>query len=747
MDSNEPAPPITSEQVRVQLGKLLASALFASAGQSRALLKFVVEQTVAGQAERLKEYTIGAEALGRGESFDPRTDTVVRAEASRLRLRLERYYADEGQHDSIEIALPKGGYTALFTARTLPSHAIESPRVPIDDAALAAGHRFAKHKLSAGSAMVGALAVALIASAGWWATRQTTASSEAGRAVSQFTIAPPAGMIFEAPIARQSFAISPDGSRLAFTATDAGGSKVWVRELGALDLKPLAGTEGARTVFWSPDGHSVYYAVKRNFKQANLDTGSSRTVAKLPFTAMYGSWRSKSELLLYLGPRSFYELTLDNGGLRALPDASMRWAQFLPGADTFIHVKFDPAIGRYRALATNYSSQKTIALMETDSRAQYAPPLRPGGKGHLLFIRGGSLLAQSFDAEKLQLTGQPFPLVQNVSYFSPSASGNFSVSENGVLVYQTAYPMSELLWVDRSGNRVATLGQPAPYNGTVRLSPDGQRLLAGVWSPENGGIDVWTFQQDGTGARRLTFPPAVHPRSVWSPEGNRVAFASTKTGAPHLATFDLAEQGGEVPLMNEVTAKQVSAIQVQLPTDWSRDGRFIAYDISLGEEEREVWLADVARGTVAPLLQGEASHWGGVFSPDGREMAFVSDESGRAEVYVQAFDASPAPHLVGEKRRVSNEGAWIVRWRPDGKELFFLGLNNWLHAASPATPTAPAAPRALFRIPGTPQHGAMSDFQFDVTRDGQRFIMTTTGSVPPSPFTVVQNWQEKFHAR
>ncbi len=747
MDDSKLAASTSAEDVIAQLGKILRSARFAGAGQSRALLKFVVEQTVAGGADRLKEYTIGAEALGRGASFDPRTDTVVRAEASRLRLRLERYYAEEGKGDRLEIALPKGSYVATFTERAQP-HADAQVLDPMTGApGSAPGPVFARVKWLVGGALIGAFAVALVASVGW-PTDRPSAPGGAALAVAQFTIAPPPGMIFEAPIARQSFAISPDGTRLAFTATDASGSKVWLRELGALDLKPITGTEGARTVFWSPDGRSLFYAVKRQFKQANLDTGSSRTVAKLPFSAMYGFWRSKSELLLALGPRTNYALALDSGGLRPLPDASMRWAQFLPGSDTFIHVSFDPALGRYRAYATDYTSRKSIALMETDSRVQYAPPLRPGRAGHLLFIRGGSLLAQAFDADQLRLNGEPFPLVQNVSYFSPSASGNFSVSENGVLVYQTSYPASELLWFDRAGNKVAAVGKPAPFNGTVRLSTDGRRLLAGLWSPENGGVDVWTFQMDGSDARRLTFPPAVHPRSVWSPDGSRVAFASTKTGVPHLAMFELAGQVSEVPLMNEATAKQVAATQIQLPTDWSRDGRFIAYDISLGEEEREVWVADVANGSVVPLLRSEASQWGGVFSPDGKSVAFVSDESGRPEVYVQALDGSSVPRLLGEKRRVSNEGAWVVRWRPDGQELFFLGLDNWLHAVPMTTALLPGGePKPLFRIPGTPQYGAVSDFQFDVTRDGQRFIMTTTGSAQPPPFTVVKNWQEKFHAR
>lgn len=592
------------------------------------------------------------------------------------------------------------------------------------------------------------IALALVATVfGVWSmmTLLRTKPAETAHPVAQFTISPPPGALFEAPISRQSFAISPDGTRLAFTATDANGTRIWIRDIASLDMKAVPGTEGAWAVFWSPDSRSLFYSVKRQIKQANLDTGSTRSVANLPVMAMYGTWRSKDDLLLYLGARSTGEILVETGSLRVLRDTSMRWAQFLPGTDRFIHVLFDPELGRYRALATDYVTHQSVSLMETDSRVQYAPPNRQGGPAYLLFIRGGSLLAQPFDAEHLRLTGEPFPLVQNVPYFSPSASACFSVSENGVLVYQNGFPSSELHWYDRAGNVISSVGKGAPFNGTVRISPDGRRLIAGVWSPDSGGIDIWVFNEDGTESRRLTAPPAVHPRSVWSPEGTRVAFASSRTGPPRLAGLDIAQPSEEKPMMNTSATDQVSADQIQLPTDWSRDGRFIAYDISLGEEEREVWLADVSNGKIMPLLQNRSSQWGAVFSPDGKQVAFVSDESGRPEVYVQAFEATPSPRLIGERQQVSRDGGWIVRWRPDGRELFYVGTDNWLDTASVEGPLRFGGPKPLFRIAGTPQYGTTIDFQFDVARDGQRFLMSTTGSVPPPSFTVIENWQDKFH--
>jgi eukaryotic-like serine/threonine-protein kinase len=731
--------PISAPSILQQLSKILSSPLFANADQSRALLKFIVEQAVNNQPDRLKEYTVGAEALGRGPSFDPRTDTIVRAEASRLRNRLERYYATEGRGDPVEIALPKGSYLPQFIDRG-----------PLPEAVASLTSNSARKGFSLPPSTwitIAALAAAMGAAVWVLATLLNARSSRVPGPVLQFVIAPPQGTIFGPPISRQSFAISPDGTRLAFTANGPNGTNVWIRDLAALDLQRISGTEGAWSVFWSPDSRSIFFSVRRTIKQANLDTGSTRSVATVSMMAKSGTWRSKDDLFLYLGPQSNAELQVTTGSLTALEGANMRWAQFLPGSDRFIHVEFDPVLGRYRAQATDYVTHRSIPLMETDSRAQFASSNHPGKPGYLLFIRAGSLLAQPFDQDHLRLTGEPFPLVQNVNYFGPSASACFSVSENGVLVYQAGLPSSELRWYDRAGRVLSTVGRAAPFYGTVRIAPDGRRLTAGIWSSDNGGVDVWIFNEDGTESRRITQRPAVNVRSIWSPDGTRLAFSSTTTtGPPHLASLSLVETGKEEPVTNNSAATQAStSFQVQLPTDWSGDGRFIAYDSGLGEEEGEVWLADVYSGKVMPLLQNQFSQWGAVFSPSGKQVAFVSDESGRAEVYVQSFEALPSPRLVGERHQISRDGAWMVRWRPDGRELLYLGLDNWLHAIPVTGPLQFGEQQALFRIPGVPQFGTASDFQFDVTRDGRRFIMTTTGSAAPPDFTVIQNWQDKFH--
>ena len=447
--------------------------------------------------------------------------------------------------------------------------------------------------------------------------------------------------------------------------------------------------------------------------------------------------------MLDLGPPDFYELTTENGSLRKLSDADMRWAQFLPDTDHFVHVIFDPALARYRAVATDYISRRSMPLMQTDSRVQYAPPFRVDQPGALLYIRGSSLLVQPFDAEHLRLAGEPFPIAQNVIYFRPTASACFSVSDNGVLVYQAPFPVSELNWYDRAGHVLSAVGRPASYAGPVRISPDGRQVAAALWTADSGGMDIWIFDANGRETRRLTYPPESHIRPVWSPDGKRVAFAASRTSAPALASLD-AEGNGKMQMLPAGNRPQLLS-DPQLPTDWSRDGRFITFDTGLGEEEQQVLLADTTRGGIVSLLHGEFAQWGAVFSPDGKRLAFISAESGRPEVYVQAFDSLPSPKLVGQKRQISANGGWIARWRGDGREIFYVDTGNWLQAVSIEGPLQFGEPKPLFRIAGTSQYGTTSDFQFDVTRDGQRFVMSTTGSTPPPPFTVIENWPEKFH--
>ncbi len=567
--------------------------------------------------------------------------------------------------------------------------------------------------------------------------------------VVQFEVSQPPGSIFAPSITRQSFAISPDGRRLAFTATGLNGTNIWIRDLASVDMHPVPGTEGAWSVFWSPDSRSIYYSVRRTLKQANLETGSGRSVVEMPWLAQGGTWRSNGDLLLYMGVDDMYEFRRENGSLqKARGPAGIRWPHFLRGGDRLVYAAYDKVSLRSHILAADYARPNPVTLMETNSRVEYAPPRRSGEPGYLLFIRGASLLAQPFDEDRLRLDGEPFPIAQNVIYYGPVLSANFSVSANGVLVYQAGFPNSALKWYDRNGKEVGAAGRPSPHWGQVRISRDGLRVAATDWIPENGGTGIWIFDVAGKESRRLTFPPEVHRRPVWSPDGGVLAVGrSPIVGGPQFGTLDLTS--GKVQQLDGAppcaTGQCEQGQPTAMPTDWSWDGRFVALDDGVGDEEQDVWIVDLHSHKFVPFLQNKFPEWGTVFSPDGKWVAFVSVESGRPEVYVQAFEAAPSPHVVGGRRQISRDGAWQARWRANGRELFFLGMDNVLHAAAMLGPLEFGEPKALFHIPGALQYGTTRDFQFDVSPDGQRFIMPDTGSVAPPPFTVIENWQDKFH--
>jgi Tol biopolymer transport system component len=567
----------------------------------------------------------------------------------------------------------------------------------------------------------------------------------------QFDIYPPPGVLFAPPVTRQPFAISPDGKRLAFTATGADGTHIWIRELASPDLRRVPGADGAVSVFWPPDGRSLFFSTKQTLMQSNLDTGSTRSLADLIGHAQTVTWRPNGDLLLYIGAGDNFELRAGDSSPRQVQfgEERIRWPQFLPGSNRVIYVTSDPATHGFRGMAAEDVGRKPAALMETDSRLQYAPPRRAGEPGHLLFMHRGNLLAQSFDADHLQLAGEAFPVAQNVIYYGPTLSANFSVSGNGILVYQAGFPTSELKWYDRGGNELGAVGRPATHWGNVRISHDGRRVAATVWTPETGGAGIWVFDVNGRESRRLTFPPEVHRRPVWSHDGMRLAFGGSRYvgGGPRLAALDLAGNGTTSDLAKDLPESEAKRIanMANLPTDWSRDGRFIAFDDGVGHEVQKAMILDTAEHKVVPLLDAKFPQWGIAFSPDGSRIAFVSMESGRPEIDVQALDHTSSPHLVGDRRQVSRDGAWLVRWRADGRELFYLGMDNSIYAAPLKGPLEFGDPKPLFRITGPSQYGTPRDFQFDVSPDGQRFIMPNTGSAPPPPFTVIENWQDKFH--
>jgi Tol biopolymer transport system component len=331
------------------------------------------------------------------------------------------------------------------------------------------------------------------------------------------------------------------------------------------------------------------------------------------------------------------------------------------------------------------------------------------------------------------------PIAGQVSSFLPSGAADFSVSDNGVLVYMRYTGRSQLAWVDREGRQTGTIGPDNALGKSGRISPDGRYVAAPKFDVERSAHDIWLFETGSDAGRRLVSGPGMAGAPVWSPDSRRIAFLRAVGGPPTMFVRGLGEKDLEEALPPGY---------FQIPTDWSPDGRFIAY-MNTGfprvpsEASADVWVIDLKRQPKAvPLLNSRFHETMAAFSPDGKWLAFLSDESARTEVYLQAFEAGDSPRVTGERLVVSRHGAVGLRWRPDGKELFYLGTDGRLYAVPIALSAKPAfgPPIPLFTISTEARAVIHSGFGFDVSRDGKRFLVPTAPSGGPS-LIAIQNWE------
>jgi Tol biopolymer transport system component len=350
-------------------------------------------------------------------------------------------------------------------------------------------------------------------------------------------------------------------------------------------------------------------------------------------------------------------------------------------------------------------------------------------------------LAHPFDPRSLQVTGEAMPVASRIYSFAKTGAADFSVSDKGSIAYQSYVGRSQLVWVDRAGHQLATIG-PANINvKSARLSPDGKRLATAIYDIERGEQDLWIFDVNTNSGRRLTADPAIRDAPVWSPDSRTLAFLHQADGsAPKVHV-----RGSEAKDPEET----MPAADFQMPADWSPDGRFIAY-VNTGfprlanDIQGDVWVFDLARDRKpVPLLNTRFHEANPVFSPDGKWLAFTSNESGRPEVYIQAFHTSESPGVVGERYLVSRDGAQALRWRRDGRELFYLGFDGRVQAVpvklSPKREFGPATP--LFTISTEARAAIHSVVGFDVSADGQRFVIPIVTSAEGPSIVVVQNWE------
>ncbi len=551
----------------------------------------------------------------------------------------------------------------------------------------------------------------------------------------RFRLEPPQGTSLERVIIRQSLALSPAGGHVAMIAAGEHGPMIWVQRLDSVTPLPLPGTEGAGMVFWSPDGQTIGFWAGGKLKKIAVEGGTPLSICDLS-GASSGTWNQDGTIVTGQMRHDLPSNVISVRSGAISPWKVLLWPKFLPDGRRLLYVRGDPKAGGFRAYAADLSTGRESALMLTDTQVIFVPDQVKGGdQGYLLFGRSSTLLALRFDAERLQVAGDPVPVAKEVPFFEPTAWSEFDASADGILIYSTGSEKAQLTWFDRSGRESGTLGNPQGFPGDLRISPDGKKVGVGVLDFSAGGSDIWVYDLSQGTAERVTFGSSsgapVSGGPVWSPDNTRIAFfVVTALVAPQLRVKTVTDRG---------SGEQFPPGPFQMPCDWSSDGRWIFFTTG-GAENGEIWLASAKDRQIMPLLQAPFDSASPTLSSDGAYLAFSTNDTGRYEIYLQRFQGGDSPKLLGERRRVSHNGGNFPRWRRDGKELFFLSPEDQLMAVAVKAGRQPefGPPAALFRLP--PFRTSVGIGAYDVSHDGQKFLLPVSKGTSP-PLQVVVNWQ------
>ena len=577
--------------------------------------------------------------------------------------------------------------------------------------------------------LVTALAFTAITAAAalFWTSRPAPAAAEIRLEI----IAPPT----TDPL---SLAIAPDGRKLVFTAQMDGRPKLLIRQLDSTVMRPIAGTDGGTFPFWSPDSRTIGFFAEGKLKRVDVAGGTPQVLADAP-TGRGGTWNASGDIVFaptsFPGPLNRVSAT----GGEAIPLAAadgpliQRFPHFLPDGRHFLF--YAPA-AEARARAVYVGSLDSFTprrLLDADAAAVFLPPQ------HILFIRQGKLFAQRFDLTALNVVGDPQSVAETVASDSTRFSGGLAAATDmGAYSRQPAEGPRQLKWFDRTGKLLAIIGEldaDEPFN--PELSPDGTQVV--MDRMVGGNRDIWILNSTNGLRTRFTSDTATDYHAVWSPDGRSIVFSSFRTPtAIARAEAQFYRKASSGAAADELF---VESSRIKLATDWSRDGRFILFNSVDPKSAYDVWALSVSDHQQLSIAKSSFEERDGQFSPDGRWVAYSSNESGRFEVYVQGF---PAPR---EKLLVSPNGGGQPRWRRDGRELFYVAPDSRLMAV-PVTLTTQARPdigtvSPLFvaRLAGDVVPGGNKQ-QYAVSSDGQRFLMNVaTEDRPLTPITVILHWK------
>jgi serine/threonine protein kinase len=578
---------------------------------------------------------------------------------------------------------------------------------------------------AAAAVLIGALAML----PGWWAHRR-----EGPPALVQLTIPPPPNTIFSSPpasVVTPQIATSPDGQQVAFVAhVPRGRPGLWVRRLDAADAQMLRGTEDATYPFWSPDSRSIGFFARGKLNIIDVAGGPARTLSDSPLDSRGGTWAQDGTIVFSpMGFAGLFRIPATGGSAveatkfdPSREENSHRFPSFLPDGRHFLFVTRGAQQRNWGVSLASPDSPIGRPLIEnTEWAAQYVAP------GYLLFLRGPTLMAQPFDPDRLATAGEAVAIAHDVG-MTTTGYATFSASQTGVIAYARPIGIQgQLRWFDRSGTPGGSVGTVGEYLD-FEISPDDRLVAASRVDPQVSTADVWLFDLARNVPTRFTVDAKNDASAAWSPDGATVVFRSNRRGTTDLYQKRASGTEAEKPMV-EAGANLISS-------DWSADGKWIVFTRTASTTGFDIYVWPTS-GTGKPQLAvhttGNAMH--GRLSPNGRWMAYASDESGELQVYVEPFPGT------GEKRQVSPDGGSEPRWRRDGNELFYLATDERL--MSIAIPGGNAlnagTPQRLFdaRVPltGNPYRAT-----YDVTADGKRFLVNTRIDRAPEPINVVINW-------
>jgi eukaryotic-like serine/threonine-protein kinase len=523
-------------------------------------------------------------------------------------------------------------------------------------------------------------------------------------------------------------ALSPDGTHLAYAAIRGGAQQLYLRAMDSTDVRPISGTEGGVAPFFSPDGQWLGFFAGGKLKKVSVNNGGAVTLADAPGGAIGGSWSDGGSIVFQTIIGTPLQRVSEAGGtaepLAPLEkgEAANLWPEFLPGSQAVLF-----------SGGTLSSPKVAVQSIATANRRDLTPSgafPRYAASGHLIYEQAGTLMAVPFDPQRLEIKGAAVPVIEGVAGSTATQAAQYSISATGSLLYVsggTEQNQRKMVWVSRNGTEQPLLADPHAYQ-YVRLSPDGRRVAVEL---DN---QIWLYDLARGTLSPFTFEGSLNQTPTWTPDGKRIAFYSNKEGGAPNLFWQLADGSGGLERLT-------TSDYTHVPRSFSPDGQLLAYHENNPKTNKDIWVLRLSDRKAEPFLRTPFIEGAPTFSPDGHWLAYVSNESGRPEVYVQPY---PGP---GGKWQISTEGGTEPAWNRNGRELFYRSGDKMMALDMTTQPTFSAGkPKMLFERKYFTSDFPLVGTAYDLAADGQRFLMVkdTEQASALTQINVVLNWFEEL---